>query len=88
MSKWIRSEKYSAPRYPLYFHESYKYALGKEKYPRPHWALMRVVYINVENDSASYEYVEHFLSTVTFNEAKRWFDKYYPLYDLTKDVKL
>lgn len=76
MSKWIRSEKYSAPRYPLYFHESYKYVLGKEKYPRPHWALMKVVYINMENDSSSYEYVEHFLSNITFSEAKKWFDNH------------
>lgn len=76
MSKWIRSEKYSAPQYPLYFHESYKYALGKEKYPRPHWTLMKVVYINMENDSSSYEYVEHFLSNITFSEAKKWFDNH------------
>lgn len=75
MFKWIRSEKYSSSRFPLYFHESYKYALRKEKYPRPHWALMKVVYINLENDSAFYECMEHFLSYITFNEAKRWFDK-------------
>ena len=75
MSKWIRSEKYSTPRYPLYFHESYKYVLRKEKYPRSHWVLMRVVHINIENDSAFYECMEHFLSDITFNEAKRWFDK-------------
>ena len=45
MSKWIRSEKYSTPRFPLYFHESFKYALIKEKYP-PFSSICLITYLD------------------------------------------
>lgn len=35
MTAWIRSEKYSTKKCPVYFHPTYEYALAKEKYPRP-----------------------------------------------------
>ena len=75
MTKWIRSERYSKKNHPVYFHSSYKYALIKEKYPLDHWCL-----VDCSGKYFQWDYLEHFLSNVTFNDAKRWFEfsKYNP----------
>lgn len=31
MTKWIRSNKFSAKKYPVYYHPTDEYALAKEK---------------------------------------------------------
>lgn len=69
MAKWIRSKKYSKKNHPVYFHFSYKYALIKEKYPLDHWCL-----IDCRGKTAQCVYLEHFLSNIKFNDAKRWFE--------------
>ena len=48
MTAWIRSEKYSTKKCPVYYHPTYEYALVKEKYPRPHWCLLK----KIEHDEA------------------------------------
>lgn len=48
MAKWIRSTKYSTQKCPVYYHPTYKFALVKEKYPSPHWCLLK----KIEHDEA------------------------------------
>ena len=51
MTKWIRSEKYSTKKRPVYYHPTYE-----------------------ERGISRWGYLEHFLSNITFNDAKRWFE--------------
>lgn len=74
MIKWIRSEMHSKTNYPVYFHPSRKYALVKEKYPLPHWCLIKKINEGKETGYIQWDYVEHFLSNIKFNDAKRWFE--------------
>ena len=74
MTKWIRSGKYSAKGYPTYFHPTYEYALAKEKFPRAHWCLLKKTECDEKRGIVRWDYLEHFLSSITFNEAKKWFE--------------
>ena len=74
MTKWIRSEKLSIKKQPLYFHPTHEYALVKETYPLPHWVLLKKIEHDEEREISRWDYLEHFLSNITFNDAKRWFE--------------
>lgn len=74
MTAWIRSEKYSTKKCPVYFHPTYEYALAKQKYSRPHWCLLKKIEHDEARGISRWECLEHFLSNITFNEAKRWRD--------------
>ena len=74
MTKWIRSDKYSTKKCPVYFHPTYEYALAKQKYSHPHWCLLKKIEHDETRGISRWEYLEHFLSNITFNEAKRWFE--------------
>lgn len=74
MTKWIRSDKFSSKKFPVYYHPSYEYALAKDRYPRPHWVLLKKIEHDEERGVSRWEYLEHFLSNITFNDAKRWFE--------------
>lgn len=74
MTKWIRSNKFSAKKYPVYYHPTDEYALAKEKYPLPHWVLLKKIEHDEERGISRWDFLEHFLSNITFNDAKRWFE--------------
>lgn len=74
MTAQIRSDKFSTKKCPVYYHPTYEYALAKEKYPRPHWCLLKKIEHDEARGISRWDYLEHFLSNITFNEAKRWFE--------------
>ena len=61
MTAWIRSDKFSAKKCPVY-------------YPRPHWCLLKKIEHDEARGISRWDYLEHFLSNITFNDAKKWFE--------------
>lgn len=74
MIKWIRSDKYSTKKSPMYFHPTYEYALIKEKYPLPHWCLLKKIEYDEVRGVSRWDYLEHFLSNIKFSDVKLWFE--------------